>query len=210
MVRKVDRKLAKEGEARQDFSEMGDFYLGATAEKKLKETEENETSGGFVEAIKKRETREHEQRAMEKEENERRRIKLNDAAEVILSCLEPNSAQDIRMAAKDYKIHDMGIYMLGLVNRLVKTVDYYEPDIEAEWESGKVGYSATVKCKYCGNEVIEPKNIKQIYCSNRCAKRDRDFGKTGVIFPDTGSSGISDVEVEEKKWEQEQKRMGVI
>ena len=213
MVRKVDRKSMREGKNEQKVTEEESFFtIGdspVTSAAVIGSTEDAPDSG-FVAAVKERDDREKETKERDRQENERKRIKLNDAADVILSCLEPSSAQDIRMAAKDYKIMDMGIYILGLINRLVKTVDYYEPDIEVEWESGKVGYSSKLTCKYCGKEIEEPKNIKQIYCSNRCARRDRDFGETGIVFPNQHGTGVSDVEVDEKQWEKEQRRIGVI
>ena len=208
MVRRINRKIAKEKEGAQEVQETESlFAIGDSSNEPIKIVEPD---GSFAKSIQERDNRDKEIKERERQESERKRIKLDDAAEVFLSCLEPNSAQDIRMAAKDQKIRSMGIYFLGLINRLIKTVDYYEPDIEAEWESGKVGYSSKLTCKYCSKDIDEPKNIKQIYCSNRCARRDRDFGETGVIFPNQHGTGLSDVEVDEKKWEQEQKRIGVI
>jgi hypothetical protein len=200
--------MAKEKEGAQEVRETESLFT--IGDSPVAPATITKPTGSLDESIKERDKRDKEIKERERQENERKRIKLNDAADVVLSCLEPSSAQDIRMAAKDYKIRDMGVYILGLINRLVKTVDYYEPDIEAEWESGKVGYSSKLTCKYCGKDIEEPKNIKQIYCSNRCARRDRDFGETGIVFPNQHGTGVSDVEVDEKKWEQEQKRIGVI
>lgn len=204
MVKRVQRKVEQKDQ--QNVNPL----IFPSSETKPVEARPAKNDGGFIESISEREKNEKETRDRERKENEEKRIKLNVAADVILSCLEPGAARDIRNAAKDYKIKNIGIYVLGLINRLVKTVDIFEPDIEVEWESGKVGYSSILFCKYCNTEITKPKNIGQIYCSNRCARRDSDFGKTGVLFPTDHSTISGDDKMDEKKWEQEQRRIGAI
>jgi len=210
MVRRVKRYQEQPSEESFfDLSKDDEVIIKKELEE-VKKHVTKEVKGGFIEAVSAREQKEKEDKEKESKENEIRRDKLNEAANVILSCLEPNSARDIRTAASDFKVNSIGIYVLGLLNRLIKTVDYYEPDIEAEWESGRVGYSPSIFCKYCNEEIEKPTNLKQVYCSNRCARRDRDFGKTGVIFPSDHSITPPETVADEKKWEQEQKRIGVI
>lgn len=187
-----------------------EMLLGSVSDKEKKDHEQEEVHAGFIKSELARSARDKAYEEKEKKAGEERRKSLNAAAETILACLEPSAARDIKTASLDYKIHDIGLYILGLINRLVKTVDIFEPDIEIEWENGKVGYDVAPVCKYCGKEIVEPKNIKQIYCSNRCARRDRNFGETGVVFPNQHGTGVSAVEVEERQWEAEQRRLGAM
>lgn len=153
---------------------------------------------------------------VEQEENRRREIfselkrkAINQGAEEILSCLEPRFAQEFRIAAMEFGVKDIGIYILGILNRLAKEVDYSNPDFEVEWEAGVVGYTDTLYCSYCSKEITNPTKLKQKFCSNLCAKYYREQDRTGVIYPDeTAPNTPSEEEQERIAFEAEQKRTG--
>lgn len=153
---------------------------------------------------------------LEQEEQKRRtafselkRKSINQGAEELLSCLEPTFANEYRIAAMEYGVKDIGIYILGILNRLAKEVDYSNPDFEVEWEQGVVGYTDTLHCNYCGKEIINPKKLKQKFCSNLCAKYYREQGETGIIYPDESSVERPSPEDEERTaYEAEVQRSG--
>ena len=92
---------------------------------------------------------------VEKTEEEKRRDEfskkrlgeINVGADAILSCLEPQFAKEFYTAAKDYRCEDIGIYILGILNRLSKQADYYDIDFEPEWEVGDVGFTDKLHCQ---------------------------------------------------------------
>jgi hypothetical protein len=118
------------------------------------------------------------------EVNEELLEKLNEAAETLLKCLPDEMAKDFRTACfKDFGMKDMGIYLMGLLNRLYKVGDYYNPDIEPEWDKRIVGYSSELYCNYCGKLIENPGNLNQLFCCNLCSKNYRVKYSTGVIKP---------------------------
>lgn len=165
--------------------------------------------GGYKESISLLEREEQKRRAAF---SELKRKSINQGAEELLSCLEPSYANEYRIASMEYGVKDIGIYILGILNRLAKEVDYNNPDFEVEWEQGVVGYTDTLHCNYCGKEIISPTKLKQKFCSNLCAKYYREQGNTGIIYPDEGGADENDsVEEQERRaYEAEQKRLGVI
>lgn len=141
------------------------------------------------------------------DKNARGRIdKLNECADYILSCLEPDYKKDWQLAAKENKVPDLGIYLLGVLNRLSKMVDYMETDIEPGWETGKIVIDEKLYCQYCKKLIESPTNIKQIYCSNLCAKKYRDKYATGIVYP-TGHSTVTEEQMEKQQWDREQRRI---
>jgi hypothetical protein len=139
---------------------------------------------------------------------------LNKAGDLFLECLPPGVGRDFRIACyKDFFMKDIGIYIMGLLNRMYKMGDYYNPDIEPEWDRRIVGVSKNLICNYCEKEIPDPQHINQLFCNvedggNLCAKRYKDRENTGVIFPNEKDRG-SEAERDEKDWEREQKRLGV-
>jgi hypothetical protein len=91
-------------------------------------------------------------------------------------------------------------------------VDYWESDIEPEWEQGLVGYNEHLFCEFCKEEIMPGKttHLKQRFCSNLCAKRYKEANTTGLVFPDKGSFGPDEAAIEEKQWQQEAKREGIL
>ncbi len=135
-------------------------------------------------------------------------ISINKGAEEILSCLEPQFAHEFKIACAEYKCKDIGIYLLAILNRLSKESDYYNPDFEPEWDRGDIGINKELNCKYCGKNIENPTKVKQVYCSNLCAKYDKERNDTGLIYPD---QTIEDQTVEESEQEaflNEQQRVG--
>jgi hypothetical protein len=137
--------------------------------------------------------------------------KLNQSAKFMLACLEPSFAADWEQAAKEQRVKDIGVYVLGVLNRLSKMVDYMESDIEPEWDQGLVGYNEHLFCDYCKKEIEITKetHLKQRFCNNLCAKRYNDAHITGIIYPTTPHRP-SEEEIDEKGWQREAKREGVI
>ena len=136
-------------------------------------------------------------------------LALNNSADLILECLPPGLKADFHTACyKDFFMKDIGLYVLGLLNRMYKMGDYYNPDIEPEWDRRIVGISKNLKCNYCSKEIPNPQNINQLFCCNLCAKRYREKDKTGVIFPGEKDLG-SEADQDAKAWEKEQERLGV-
>jgi len=133
---------------------------------------------------------------------------MNKGADAILSCLEPTFAREFYQACEEYKCKDIGIYVLALLNRLSKQADYYDIDFEPEWEAGEVGFLDKLKCNYCNKEIVNPTRMKQKYCSNLCAKYDREKNQTGLIFPEQTVEGITVKEQEEEAYNDEKKRLG--
>lgn len=141
--------------------------------------------------------------------SELKRKSINQGAEELLSCLEPNFANEFRIAAMEHRVADIGIYILGILNRLSKEVDFNNPDFEVEWEQGVVGYTDVLKCNYCGKEIINPTKLKQKFCTNLCAKYYREQGDTGVVYPDEFTVPSETPEEQERKaYEEELKRTG--
>lgn len=153
---------------------------------------------------------------LEQEEQKRRaafselkRRAINQGAEELLSCLEPSAANEYRIAAMEYGVKDIGIYVLGILNRLAKEVDFNNPDLEVEWQNGVVGYTDTLRCNYCGKEIVNPTKLKQKFCSNLCAKYYREQGDTGVVYPDEHRTERPTPEDEERTaYEAELQRTG--
>jgi len=171
------------------------------------ETIKKKKTGGFVPAKDENEKALEAKKQRELKQSEERIKKLNAAATYILNCLEPGFCQDWMQAAQENRVKDIGVYVLGVFNRLSKMVDYMETDIEPEWDRGFVGYDQHLFCEYCKEEIEKPTNIKQRFCSNLCAKRYKDSNTTGVIYPGT-NRGPTEEEAEEKQWEREQRREG--
>ena len=165
------------------------------------------SKGGFVSAKDDNEKEQDAKKQRELRQSEERIRKLNASAVYILNCLEPGFCQDWMQAAQENRIKDIGVYVLGVLNRLSKMVDYMETDIEPEWDRGFIGYDEHLYCEYCKKEIENPTNIKQRFCTNLCAKRYKDSNTTGVIYPGT-NRGPTEEEVEEKQWEREQRREG--
>lgn len=135
--------------------------------------------------------------------------KINEAAEEILSCLEPLFAREFKLACNEMRCADIGIYILAILNRLSKEADYYNPDFEAEWEKGVVGYNDDLYCEYCSKKIENPDKLKQRFCSNLCARYFRETQQTGVIYPDEHTlPGKSEEEIEREAYEAELKRTG--
>ena len=132
--------------------------------------------------------------------------KLNSSAYFILDNMHPGMKQEFDTACKDFGMKDIGIYLMGLLNRLYKTVDYYNPDFEPEWENRILDLNDDLICQNCGKDIEDPEHIRQIYCCNLCAKEARDKAKTGVVYPTVKDHG-SEAEQDEKAWIKEQKRM---
>jgi hypothetical protein len=133
---------------------------------------------------------------------------INKGAEEILSCLEPQVAHEYRIACAEYKCKDIGIYILAILNRLGKESDYYSPDFEPEWAKGTIGIHDELRCRYCDKLIENPTKVRQVFCSNLCAKYEREKNQTGLIFPD---QTVEESTVEEKESEAylaEQKRVG--
>jgi hypothetical protein len=139
-----------------------------------------------------------------------KRDKINDGAEHILSCLEPQFAHEFKMAASEFQCKDIGVYILAILNRLSKESDWNNPDFEPEWERGVVGFTDEIFCEYC-NKKITTGRRKQKYCSNLCAKYDREQNETGIIHPDETIHDDRTVEdIEAEQYRQEIKRNGGI
>lgn len=138
--------------------------------------------------------------------------KLNEYATFMLSCLEPGFCEDWKQAAQEQRVLDIGVYMLGVLNRLSKMVDYMETDIEVEWEQGLVGYNEHLFCEYCKKEIEigNKTHLKQRFCTNLCAKRYNDAHTTGIIYPVNDRNGPDEAAIEEDKYIQEARREGVI
>ncbi len=160
-------------------------------------------------------TDEEKQEAQKKVEKtklaQERRKQLNEAADVFMACLEPSFAVDWRQTAEEQKVKDFGVFLLGVLNRLSKMVDYTESDIEPEWEQGEIGYNEQLYCEYCKKEIELTKttHLRQKFCSNLCAKRQKDSNTTGIIFPND-NPGPTEEALEEKQWQREAKREGII
>lgn len=133
-------------------------------------------------------------------------VKINASAEEILKCLPNEMARDFRIACyKDYDMKDLGIYFMGLLNRLYKTGDFYNPDIEPEWDKRVVGYSAELVCNFCKEIIVDAQNIGQLFCTNACAKKYKDKYTTGVLKPSDKDRG-SEAEQDEIAWDREVRR----
>ena len=135
--------------------------------------------------------------------DEARLKRLNVASMLILDHLTPEVRKEFMIAAKEWGIDDIGIYLLGLLNRLYKTVDFYNPDIEPEWQDRVVGYDDKLICQQCNQIIQNPTHFKQKFCSNICA-RDYDLGAsdTGVVYPnntDLGTEAEQDAEAAERE-----------
>jgi len=152
---------------------------------------------------------------VEKQEEERRRIfslekkaLINEGAEQILSCLEPAFAHEYHEACKEFRCENIGVYILAILNRLSKESDFANPDFEPEWERGVVGFTDEIFCEYC-NKKIKNSRRKQKYCSNLCAKYDRERNESGVIHPDeTIWDDKTEEDKEREQYEDEQMRNG--
>ena len=122
--------------------------------------------------------------------DEERLKKLNDAAMLILDHLMPEVKKEFLIAAQEWGVPDIAIYVLGLLNRLYKTVDFYNPDIEPEWQKRVVGYDDHLVCQHCNQVIQNPTHLRQKFCSNICA---RDFAKgaqdTGLVYPNDVDRG---------------------
>lgn len=153
---------------------------------------------------------------VEETQEEKRRRKLserkieiiNKAANDILDCLDPRFVDEYKIAAKEYSCKDIGVYILAVLNRLAKEVDFYNPDFEPEWEQGIVGFTTKLYCRYCGKEIENPTKFKQVYCCNLCAKYDREQNEPGIIYPDQTIEGKSIEEQEKDAYLAEKKRRG--
>lgn len=138
------------------------------------------------------------------EVNEELLERLNEAAETLLKCLPDEMAKDFRTACfKDHSMKDMGIYLMGLLNRLYKVGDYYNPDIEPEWDKRVVGYSSELYCNYCNKLIENPGNLNQLFCSNLCSKNYKDKYSTGVIKP-VEKEHPTEEEEDQKAWDKEE------
>jgi len=152
---------------------------------------------------------------VERQEEERRRKfslekrdLINEGAKQILSCLEPMYAHEFQMAAKEFQCKDIGVYILAILNRLSKESDYNNPDFEPEWERGVVGFTDEIFCEYCNKKITSGRR-KQKYCSNLCAKYDREQNETGIIHPDETIHSDKTIEdIESEQYRQEIKRNG--
>ena len=150
-----------------------------------------------------------EKKAIEEEVvvDEERLAKLNEAARLILDHLTPEVRKEFEIAAQEWDIQDISIYVLGLLNRLYKTVDYYNPDIEPEWQKRVVGYDDHLICKNCNELIASPVHLKQKFCCNLCAKEYADGTKsTGVVYPSTADLGTEE-EQDAAAYEKEQSRI---
>ncbi len=137
------------------------------------------------------------------EVNEELLEKLNKAAETLLKCLPDEMAKDFRTACfKDHSMKDMGIYLMGLLNRLYKVGDYYNPDIEPEWDKRVVGYSSELYCNNCNKLIENPTNLNQLFCSNVCSKNYKERYSTGVIKP-AEKEHPTEEEQDQKAWDNE-------
>lgn len=220
-----NRKIAKEKEQKQDEIEQkhadisdrvgdnppdlgdqkGDEKSGID---QGRESHDEAGSVGRFVKVDRRKTEADIRKERDRSESEVRIHTLNQYAEFFLSCLEPEANQNFHIAAFDAKVKDIGVYILGVLNRLHKMGDYFEPDIEFEWEEGIVGYNNDLYCQYCHKKIEHPTNLRQVFCSNKCAKDYKTEGSTGVIYPSDIQRGPTVEQVEEKQWEREQKRMG--
>ncbi len=133
---------------------------------------------------------------------------INKGAEAILSCLEPQVAHEYRIACAEYKCKDIGIYILATLNRLGKESDYYNPDFEPEWAKGTIGIHDELRCRYCDKLIENPTKVRQIFCSNLCAKYEREKNETGLVFPDQTTENQTVEEQEQEAHLAEQKRVG--
>lgn len=139
--------------------------------------------------------------------DEERLARLNEAARLILDHLTPEVRREFEIAAKEWDIQDISIYILGLLNRLYKTVDYYNPDIEPEWQKRVVGYDDKLLCQNCNELIINPVHLKQKFCCNLCAKEYANASKnTGIVYPSTADLGTEE-EQDAAAYEKEQTRI---
>jgi hypothetical protein len=218
--KKAKEKELKEDETEQKHADISDPVGGDSPDMGSKEDHEKDrvdqgredrgvegSVGKFIK-IDRRKTDADLRKERERYESADRILRLNQHVEYILSCLEPEANQNFHTAAFDAKVKDIGIYILGILNRMHKMADYFEPDIEFEWEDGVVGYSEDLYCQYCHKKIERPTNLKQLFCSNICARDYKNASSTGVIFPSNVQRGPTVEEMEEKQWEREQKRIG--
>jgi hypothetical protein len=122
--------------------------------------------------------------------DEERLARLNEATMLILDHLTPEVKKEFVIAAKEWEIQDISIYILGLLNRLYKTVDFYNADIEPEWQKRVVGYDDKLICGNCNQVIVNPTHLKQKFCCNQCSKEFSQGSKdTGVIYPSNRDLG---------------------
>lgn len=203
----VKKPGADTDEPSNDGVEVG--HISTPEETRSEEGRKEEDVGGFVEADSDQDKRDRERRIAEEASGQTRIELLNEWATNLLSCLDPEARQNFHTAAFDAKVTDIGLYILGMLNRLHKMGDYFEPDIEVEWEQGSIGYDQDLYCEYCSTKIVEPQHLKQRFCNNRCARNYKLKNTTGVIYPKTDAQSHDVKDQEEKQWEAEQKRMGV-
>lgn len=199
------KETAKQAAPEQEISKKTTPSKGKTKKSSQKAT-------GKAVPVKSKEEKEKEAKKKKDLELSKERVKkLNECATFMLNCLEPGFREDWREAAKEQRIPDIGMYVLGVLNRLSKMVDYMEYDIEPEWEQGFVGYNEKLFCEFCTKEIPITKttHLRQRFCDNLCAKRYDEMHNTGIVFP-AEKPGPSEDEIDQAKWQQEAKREGVL
>lgn len=164
--------------------------------------------GGFVAPDNGKDKGDRDRRTGQEKKRKERVELLNMWASNMLSCLDPDAKENFMAAAFDAKVKDIGVYILGILNRMHKMADYFEPDIEPDWEVGIIGWDEDLYCQYCKKKIENPTHLKQIFCSNKCARNYKIQNTTGLIYPKTVSDVSTDPE--EKQWDREQKRMGAL
>lgn len=209
---KADEDIKKPGtdadEPSNDGAEVG--HISHPEEVRSEEGREEKDVGGFVELDSEQDQRDRERRVAEEANGNQRKELLNEWSMNILNCLDPEAKQNFLTASFDAQISDIGLYILGILNRMHKMGDYFEPDIEPEWEMGGIGYDQDLYCEYCKQKITSPQNLRQRFCSNRCSRNYKLQNTTGVIFPKTEAQQHDSVDLEEKQWEAEQKRLGAM
>lgn len=193
-------------EPSNDGAKMGN--KGSPEKARSEQGREEAAVGGFVEVDTEQNARDR-KRKLEQEAAGKQRIELlNEWADNILNCLDPEAKQNFHTAAFDAKVLDIGLYILGILNRMHKMGDYFEPDIEFEWEQGQIGHNQDLFCEYCQEKINRPLHLNQRFCSNKCARNYKLQNTTGVIYPKTDAEQFGLKDPEEKAWELEQKRVG--
>jgi len=166
--------------------------------------------GGFIEIDNEQDEGDRNSRIASEAAGNQKLELLNEWASNILNCLDPEAKQNFHTAAFDAKVVDIGLYILGILNRMHKMGDYFEPDIEVEWEKGTIGYDQELFCEYCKQKITNAQHLQQKFCSNRCSRNYKLRNATGVIYPKSDAAAHESVDQEEKQWEAEQKRLGVM
>jgi hypothetical protein len=210
-LEEIQHEMAERKAQRVKDSENSVVTEEKATSKKKKKKVDTKPKGGVLSAKSARQKADEKLKQQEIAASREKIKKLNDAAWTILSYLEPSFKADWKQAAEEQKVMDIGVYVLGVLNRLSKMVDYWETDIEPDWEQGIIDYTEHLFCEYCKKEIEMTKDthLRQRFCSNLCAKRYADVHTTGIIFPNN-NPGPAEAVIEEKQWRKEAKREGIL